>query len=79
LQVRDVLSPVKVEVDEVSLSEIVVAVFKEVVIDEAALEAHALLSLELQVIHEGELKALLAVRDRLAETSRYLALCLKSL
>lgn len=79
LQVRDVLCPVKVEVDKVSLAEVIVAVLEEVVLHEAALEAHALLSLKLKVIHEWKLEAFLAEADRLAETLGNLALGLKGL
>jgi hypothetical protein len=79
LEPGDVGGPEEVDVDEVSLSEVVITVLCNVVLDKAALEAKALLGVQLGVVEEGQLQALLAEGDRIAKTLDSQALCHESI
>lgn len=64
----DVLSSIQIEVDEVALAEVVVAVLEEVVLGEALLEAHTLLLVQLAISHGRDVERALAEGDRVAQT-----------
>ena len=64
----DVFGPIEIDVYEITLAEVVASVLEQVVLSEAALEANALLSIEVMISHSVDLEGALAVRNGIAQS-----------